>query len=242
MTLICYANDSSSILRVRHTYTITVANASETLNVHLSSDDNIIVFNLLSNFILNCSIANNTDELKIHWYKNDQEIIDDGKAQLQIFNATVLNEGIYKCAIEINGGNASKIILYQTFKAAFKPYWSKWSQWSRCGKKSMKQRNRICHHSKILQPDEKWRCIGVNLQRKRCKTIASWTEWSDWSECSRTCGYGQMFRYRECTADQCNGPNVEVIECFRIHCAKNALEIPKKNQFLPYKMYSKSLG
>lgn len=222
---------------------ITVANASDTFNTHVSSEDPITVFDVLRNFVLNCSIANDTRVSRIQWFKNDLEITSDaayfrdGEAQLlHIFNATDWNEGVYKCAVELNGADFGKIILYQTFKMAFKPHWSKWSPWSRCqpkcGKSSTRQRIRTCHRSKFLQPYKKWRCPGAKVQRQRCKAAACsrdgvWTEWSDWSGCSRTCGYGQMFRYRECTDgdDQCDGPNVEVIECFRIHCAR---EIPKK--------------
>lgn len=258
MTLACYANESSSKPRVQHTFAIAVANAS---------DDPIIVFDVRKTSVLNCSIANNANKLKIQWFKNDQEIADAdsvyyhiGEAQLHILNATILNEGVYKCVVEIKGAGASKIKLYQTSKTAFKPYWSKWSPWSRCqpkcGKNSTKRRVRVCHRSKLLQPYTKWRCPGENMQRKRCPAITCsqtmysrdgvWTEWSDWSGCSRTCGYGQMFRYRECTtnADQlhpCDGPNVEVIECFRIHCVENARVIPRKNHFSPFQINSRSL-
>lgn len=192
MTLICYANSSSSTARAQHKYTVTVVNAHKTLDM----PDTIIPFDMLRTFVLNCSIPTNyTNDLKIQWFKNNQEITDiiyfrSGKVQLHIFNATEWNEGTYKCAIEIKNAVAGKIILYQTFKMAFKPYWSKWSPWSqcqpKCGMNSIKRRVRNCHRSKILQPYTKWRCPGGNVQRKRCKTIAcsrngAWTEWSEWS-------------------------------------------------------------
>lgn len=173
MTLICYANDSSSTSRVQHTFAIAVANAS---------DNPIIVFDVRKTFVLNCSIANNTNKLKVKWFNNEQEITDSdavyyhfGEAQLHILNATDLNEGVYKCVVEIKGASASKIKLYQTFKTAFKPYWSKWSPWSRCqpkcGKNSTKRRVRVCHRSKLLQPYAKWHCPGENMQRKRCTAV-----------------------------------------------------------------------
>lgn len=259
LTLDCYANGSSTISRVQHTYMITVANASETFNTHMSSEAPITVFDVLRNFELNCSIANENSEFQIQWFRDDHEITSDaayfrdGKAQLHIFNATDRNEGIYKCAVVLKDADFGKIDLYQTFKFAFKPYWSKWSPWNRCqpkcGKDSTRRRVRICHRSKLLQPYKKWRCSGANVQRERCKVAAcgregAWTEWSVWSGCSRTCGYGQMFRYRECSDGdgQCDGPTVEVIQCFRMHCAENTRETSNKNSFLPYKMYSRSLA
>lgn len=253
MTLICYANKSSSSSRFQHTYTITIANASQTLNMHLSPDDPIIVFDVFKNFMLNCSISK---KFKIHWFKNDQAITesayfrDNNKEHLHIDNATDLNEGVYKCAVKHTIAGESQIILYQIFKLTFKPYWSKWSQWSRCqpkcGKGRTKRRFRICHRSKIQQSEmAKLRCHGENVQRKRCATTACggdgvWTEWSDWSGCSRTCGIGQMFRHRECADDQCDGPNLEIIECFRIHCAENTRKNPDKSPFLPFETDSRS--
>lgn len=210
------------------------------------------------NFVLNCSIADDTNKLKIRWFKNDQEITKSAyfseNNKLYINSATDLDEGVYKCAVEHIAAGDSKIILYQTFKTAFKPYWSKWSQWSqcqpKCGKSRAKRRFRMCHRSKMQPLDSKWHCHGENVQRKRCATTACGGDdggsgggvWSDWSGCSRTCGIGQMFRYRECADDdQCYGPNIEVIECFRIHCAEHTRKIPDKNQFSPFKTYLKNL-
>lgn len=232
MTVICYANESSA-LRSQHTYTISV-NASE------KSNNRINLFDVRKNFVLNCSLAvTDTSELKIHWFKNGPEITKSGyfradnRKQLNIVNATDVDEGIYKCAVKYEVAGDSQIILYQTFKMAFKPYWSKWSPWSqcqpKCGNGRTKRRFRICHRPKMLQPpppDTKWRCHGENVQRKRCAVAACnrdgvWSEWSDWSECSRTCGIGQVFRHRECTdGDQCDGPNIEITECFRIQCTE----------------------
>lgn len=244
MKISCHTGDSSTISKVQHTYTIAVVNTSKTSNV--SSEDPVTVFDVFKDLVLNCSIANDSSEFKIDWFKNDRKIISDaanfrdGKPQLHIFNATDRSEGIYKCAVELKNTNGGKIIMYQTFKVAFKPYWSKWSSWNRCqplcGLNRTRRRVRICYRSKILQPYKQWRCSGANVQREKCPAAAcngggAWTEWSDWSGCSRTCGPGQMFRYRECLDGdaQCDGPNVEVIQCFRIHCAENARNVPNEN-------------
>lgn len=222
------------------------------------TDNPIISFDVHKKFSLNCSIAIGTgNKVKITWFKNDYEINeaayfpDGNKRQLSIFNTTDLDEGFYKCAVvKISSGNGgSKIILYKRFNLTFRPYWSKWSQWSqcqpKCGNSRIKRRFRICHQPKIRQPITQLRCVGANVQRRRCSIALCeegvWTQWSHWSNCSRTCGIGQMFRHRECTSDHCIGPNIEVIECFRIHCTGNVQKFPEKSRFVPYTIYSRGL-
>lgn len=250
--LICYENDSTP--KIQHTFTIAVVNGSETMNTHSPAVDPMIVFDVFKKIVLNCTLANDTNAAKIQWFKNDQQITeityfpDDNKRQLCISNATHLNEGVYKCAVEHRSNGDEKIILYETFKVTFEPYWSTWSQWSRCqpkkcGNRRVRRRFRICHQPKILQPITQWRCHGENIQKKRCPTAPCedgvWSEWSDWSGCSRTCGTGQMFRHRECIGDRCNGQNVEVIDCFRIHCRENVREFSDRSRFLPYQTIQK---
>lgn len=197
-------------------------------------------FTIHSNFVLDCLVTGSPTP-KVHWFKNGKEITNPSyfsadRMHLRIINASIENSAEYICVIENIAGKT-----YRTFKTNYEPFWTEFGKWTKCSAKcdkGIKKRYRTCqrpaHSTK--------QCAGRNVEVQSCMIRpchrSSWLPWSEWSSCSRTCGRGQMFRHRECDG-HCVGPNVEIVECFRVSCEDDS-NVTYREKYLPLPLTTKT--
>ncbi|XP_043342030.1 hemicentin-1 isoform X3 [Cervus canadensis] len=104
--------------------------------------------------------------------------------------------------------------------------WATWTSWSACSVScggGARQRTRDCSDPAPQYGGNK--CEGSDVQSDfcnsdSCPTHGNWSPWSGWGVCSRTCGGGQMRRYRTCDNPRpssggraCGGPDSQIQRC-----------------------------
>ena len=102
--------------------------------------------------------------------------------------------------------------------------WTEWSNWSACSKSCSageQTRKRDC----VVVHGSNHHCLGNGTDKRACNTKpcpvnGGWSAWRAWSGCSRTCGVGQLVRFRRCSNPypahggmECTGSPVQVTEC-----------------------------
>ncbi|XP_030633968.1 A disintegrin and metalloproteinase with thrombospondin motifs 8 [Chanos chanos] len=97
--------------------------------------------------------------------------------------------------------------------------------------------NRACLNSACMPAEE--------VFRPREPVNGDWGEWGPWQECSRTCGGGIMFSYRECTnpvpqngGKYCEGQRVRYQSCNTPACADKHGKSFREEQCEKYNSYN----
>ncbi|XP_031619928.1 hemicentin-1-like [Contarinia nasturtii] len=226
-TFICYANNSLGSFN--YTFRVFVEKAPSSL----ASTQMQIKLNMGGNFSIKCDVEG-LPEPKITWYKNDNILTfinhtkPKGKyhfdnKKLLVTNTNYDDFGVYVCVAENNLGKTE-----QSFDVIFNPYWGEFSEWSECNKTcgiGFTERNRTC--IRLKSHDSQLTCIGDVKEVEKC--MKEPCSWSRFSACSRTCGMGQMYRFK--------GNKIEIVACNRGPCTHKS---SFKKQFGPILTYESS--
>lgn len=225
---ICYANNSLG--SVNYTFNLSVEKAPEFLSTQPPEQK----LDIQQSFTLDCSI-DGEPRPTIRWLKDDglltytessneteltieanHMFLSIDQMYLRVEDAAEEHFGNFECMGENYRGSVNRI-----FAMSFNPYWTEWSPWGECSETcdyGLRKRYRSCRK---MHADDV--CQGDAVETKPCfiqPCIGQWKNWSDWSSCSRTCGSGQVYRYRECDGFRCIGANIEIAECYRTSCTK----------------------
>lgn len=212
---LCYANNSLGSLN----YTVKVLIEKPPDSHNLSSKSRL---NIGGNFSLKCEI-DGLPKPNISWYRNRNLLtfgnqttnehngtlsrhININDKYLHVTDASVQDFGIYVCIGENYLGKTE-----QSFDVIFNSYWSEWSEWSECSRacgQGFTERHRFCNQMQPHQEQNQNTCIGEHSEKKEC--LIKSCGWSEWSHCSRSCGNGQMYRYK--------GNRIEIVKCNRGPC------------------------
>ncbi|XP_044164585.1 SCO-spondin-like isoform X4 [Acropora millepora] len=110
--------------------------------------------------------------------------------------------------------------------------WSSWGAWGSCSKTcgtGYQDRHRSCTSPVPAYGGSS--CAGSSNQQtscliKHCPVHGGWSSWGAWGSCSKTCGNGNRYRYRSCTAPtpkyggrSCIGSRFQWRSCIVKHCA-----------------------
>ena len=91
--------------------------------------------------------------------------------------------------------------------------WEEWSQWAECDQScggGIKRRRRQCPagdgqcYSTMTKPDtEEALCNNIPCpvepkSKSRSESVAQWSAWHAWTDCSKSCGPGKKWSYRNC--------------------------------------------
>ncbi|XP_067662288.1 hemicentin-1-like isoform X1 [Haliotis asinina] len=109
--------------------------------------------------------------------------------------------------------------------------WGQWMDWTSCSVScggGSRTRVRRCDNPRSQYGGAD--CVGPEQQvdycnSEHCPVHGNWALWSTWGECSRSCGGGQMKRFRTCTnpipakgGRPCTGQGEEITECNQQYC------------------------
>ncbi|XP_074652890.1 adhesion G protein-coupled receptor B3-like [Tubulanus polymorphus] len=110
--------------------------------------------------------------------------------------------------------------------------WNTWSNWLTCSRScgnGTTFRTRNCIPPRYGGQN----CSGDGQQLKACNTRPCpvdgyWSNWGNWSQCSKSCGGGASFRYRDCSPPLYGGENCTGLDIAQQEC--NTRMCPSKDE------------